>query len=284
MKTNCYPLIFKIKVVELYLTKKVPIKELLLMFGISRGSLYNWIKLHKTNELDEKKKYNKESKYTNYVRDYVCKYVINRVNFDYKRIIKLTEKKYGIKCSKSSVYVILKENNISRKRIKVKANYNDKIAMKTKIKKMGKEIKKIGKENVVSIDESSFDTHINSHYGWSKKGKRIVLVKKEKRIQYSIISAVTMEKVINMKIVKGSINSEIFIEFIKDTVAKIEGNKILLMDNARIHHSKKFKEYTETIENKVLYNIPYCSELNPIEMVFSKVKHVVRKRDNTKIL
>ena len=52
------------------------------------------------------------------------------------------------------------------------------------------------------------------------------------------------------------------------------------MDNARIHHSKIFKLYAETIDNKILYNVPYMSELNPIEMVFSKVKLMVNKRNN----
>ena len=36
----------------------------------------------------------------------------------------------------------------------------------------------------------------------------------------------------------------------------------------------------ETIDNEVLYNVAYCSELNPIEMVFSKVKSIVHKRNN----
>jgi transposase len=52
------------------------------------------------------------------------------------------------------------------------------------------------------------------------------------------------------------------------------------MDNARIHHSKIFTEYMKTVNNKILYNVPYCSELNPIEMVFSKVKSIVHKKDN----
>jgi transposase len=36
----------------------------------------------------------------------------------------------------------------------------------------------------------------------------------------------------------------------------------------------------KTVKNKILYNVPYCSELNPIEMVFSKVKSIVHKKDN----
>lgn len=52
------------------------------------------------------------------------------------------------------------------------------------------------------------------------------------------------------------------------------------MDNAKIHHSKLLKEYMENVKRKIIYNVPYCSELNPIEMVFSKVKSIVNKRRN----
>ena len=127
-------------------------------------------------------------------------------------------------------------------------------------------LNKIKKENIISIDESSFDTHINAHYGWSVKGER--MIKKKQRKRYSIISAISINKIINVKIIKGSANGLIFTEFIKDVVNKIKSNKVLFMDNARIHHSKIFKLYVDTIDNKILYNVPYMSELNPIEMVF----------------
>lgn len=137
-----------------------------------------------------------------------------------------------------------------------------KIANKTKtnnkIKELAKNIKTIKKENIISIDESSFDTHINSHYGWSKKGTAIKVKKVKQRIRFSIISAISIKKVINTKIIKGSINEETFTDFIKEVVNKVESNKVLFMDNARIHHAK------------ILYNVPYCSELNLIEMVFQK--------------
>ena len=89
-----------------------------------------------------------------------------------------------------------------------------------------------------------------------------------------------MNKVINVTIIKGSVNSVMFIEFIKNVIDKIQSNKVLFMDNARIHHSKLFTEYIKTVDNKILYNVPYCSEFNPIEMVFSKVKSMVHKRPN----
>ena len=63
--------------------------ELLNIFSISRSSLYNWIKLDNKNKLLEKKQYSKESKYSDEIRQYISNYVIKKVNFDYRKLIRL---------------------------------------------------------------------------------------------------------------------------------------------------------------------------------------------------
>lgn len=40
-----------------------------------------------------------------------------------------------------------------------------------------------------------------------------------------------------------------------------------------------FTAYTGTIRNNIIYIVPYCSELNPIEMIFSKVMMVVNNKN-----
>jgi transposase len=280
MTINCYPLIFRITVVNYYKLKKTPIIELLNIFKISRSSLYNWVKLYNINKLIEKKQYLKGSKYTDEIRNYTSNYVIKKVNFDYRKLIKNINNKFKIKSHKSSIYTILQNNNITRKRINIKTRYSSKKNIKNKIKQLSKEINIIGRNKIISIDESSFDTHINSYYGWNIKGTQLIVNKIKQRIRYSVISAVSNKNVINTKIIKGSINSVMFIDFIKEVVNKIKNDDVLFMDNARIHHAKIFTEYMKTIKNKILYNVPYCSELNPIEMVFSKVKSIVHKKNN----
>jgi transposase len=60
---------------------------------------------------------------------------------------------------------------------------------------------------------------------------------------------------------------------------KING-KYILLDNARIHHSKIVKEYTNKEGINMLYNVPYMPEYNPIEKVFSKIKPIIAKKKN----
>jgi len=280
MKTNCYPLIFKIRVINYYHSHKPPIKTLLFIFGICKSTLYNWLKLCTKNKLVEKQKYYKISKYTTNIKEYIVKYVCKKINFNYKKLMMLVKNKFNMNCSKSAIYLILKQNYITHKRIKIKTKFSTKLKTRKMINILKKRVHATGKDKIISIDESSFDTHINSYCGWSEKGSRINIIKRKQRIRYSVISAISMNKVINVTIIKGSVNSTMFIEFIKNVINKIQEDKVLFMDNARIHHSKLFTEYIETVTNKILYNVPYCSEFNPIEMVFSKVKSMVHKRTN----
>ncbi len=53
-------------------------------------------------------------------------------------------------------------------------------------------------------------------------------------------------------------------------------DKHLLMDNAKIYHTKKLKEYIKKKNMKVLYNIPYCPKFNPIENVNSMIRNSVK--------
>jgi len=64
--------------------------------------------------------------------------------------------------------------------------------------------------NIISIDETSIDSHISHNYGWSISGKKIIITNTHPRIRYSVIAAISRNKVIHYKIIKGSVKGEIF--------------------------------------------------------------------------
>ena len=119
-------------------------------------------------------------------------------------------------------------------------------------------------------------------YGWGKKGKKIIIKNAIPKKRYTLICAINKNKVIGYKIIKGSANAVDFKEFIIEIIKKIRGKKYLLMDNARIHHSKIVKEYMYKTKNEIIFNAPYSPEMNPIEHLFSKIKGIIRnKKTNT---
>lgn len=144
-------------------------------------------------------------------------------------------------------------------------------------------------KNIISIDETSIDTHISSRIGWSENGKKIIIPKTNQIIRYTVISTVGYQNVIYNKIIKGSCNGEIFLKFIKKVLSRTPKNtsKTLLLDNAPIHHYKKLQNFVEGIKNvDLLFNVPYSPESNPIEKVFSEVKMNLRTMyiDNDNII
>ena len=280
---NSYPLIFKLRVIECYNNRSIKIDELLKLFKISRSTLYDWIKRYDNNDLSEKERYTKKSKFDS-VDKYISNYVCSRKKFDYLRLISIINRKFKITISKSSIYNILKKNNITRKKINFKLNLCKKDKFIALRKDFDKTIKNTEQDNIVSIDESSFDTHIDNNYGWSIKGQPINVMKKLKRERFSVVSSVTNKKVIYTQLVKGSVRKEQFIEFMKETIKRTNNRSSYLMDNATIHKSKELKQLIDDNKRKIIYNVPYSPENNPIEMVFSKVKLLVKKKRTNDIV
>ena len=115
---------------------------------------------------------NYKSKITIPIKNYVKTYVSKRITFNIKNLNRCLKNIFDVHLCKSSIYRILKQNNMSYKKI------GNKIVPKNrnideKIKNLKNELKKYDSDKVVSIDESSFDTHICSKYGWSNKGSPI---------------------------------------------------------------------------------------------------------------
>jgi len=93
-------------------------------------------------------------------------------------LIVLLKKKFDIIAKKTSIYNIIKKFNITYKRVKTNFILGKKRNHIKKITKLRDQLKSIKKSNIISIDETSVDTHINSLYGWSLKGIKIKSIKK----------------------------------------------------------------------------------------------------------
>ena len=274
-----YPLFFRERVINHYNRKDTLVANTLNMFNIGNGTLYNWV----NNKGNLKPKYTRKSKFTPACKCYIRTYVISHINFDYKKLIYLINKKFKISISKSSIYSLLSQMHITRQKIRKKIVIKNIEKLKNETQKFKEKIKNINQNLIVSLDETSIDTHISSNYGWGISGKRITDIKTVSRIRYTITTAVSNNKVIYWNIVKGSSNKETFKTFLINLVSKLKCKHYILLDNARIHHAKIIKEYIDTTNCELLFNVPYSPEYNPIEQVFSKFKSIIRKKSNNTV-
>jgi len=147
-------------------------------------------------------------------------------------------------------------------------------------------------DNIISIDESSIDSHIQNNRGWSKKGVKVKNIITHGRTRCSLILAVSNKKIIHQKIIKETVNGETFLEFTNELIKKINtknNSYSLLLDNARIHHYRKLKDFLAEKKNKkinLIYNVPYTPETNPIERVFNDIKRNLKNEriDNANLI
>jgi transposase len=67
------------------------------------------------------------------------------------------------------------------------------------------------------------------------------------------------------------------VDYLKNNLIPTLGkDDIVIMDNLRSHHVKEVKETFEKAGIHFLYLPPYSPDMNPIEMLWSKIKAILR--------
>lgn len=275
-KTYSYE--FKLSVINFYYSKFWNISDAIKIFNASKSIMYKWINLYKNKLLirdtNIRTTYNRSL--SNEVEKYIITYIEKRVNFVYKNLKSCIKRIFNTDISKSSIYRILKKHNITNKKIYKKLTLTKKNIVQ-QICDLKNKVKNIGIDNIVSLDESSFDTHICQQTGWSKKGTRINTILNPVRKRKTLTLAIKNNCVLAHTITNNSSNAVKFETFLKTTLLPKIKNETILMDNVRFHHSKNVINCILENGNKILYNVPYNPDTNPVENCFSLMKKYVSK-------
>ncbi len=76
----------------------------------------------------------------------------------------------------------------------------------------------------------------------------------------------------------GPINGEVFLAWVRESlVPTLKSGQIVIMDNLGSHRGKAVRQAIRQAGAKLLFLPKYSPDLNPIEQVFSKLKHLLRK-------
>lgn len=133
---------------------------------------------------------------------------------------------------------------------------------------------------LVFLDESGINTGMTRLYGRGFKGERVIDYVPDVRFKRtSILSSIRLEGDCIVPIVfSGSLDGELFIAYLKKfLVPTLSKSDIVVMDNLSSHKVVEVKEIIESSGATVLYLPPYSPDLNPIELMWSKVKSYLRK-------
>ncbi len=94
----------------------------------------------------------------------------------------------------------------------------------------------------------------------------------------TFIGALTLRGMTAPFVISGPTNRAAFEAYVeKVLVPEIRPGDIVVMDNLSSHKGPRFRELIEAAGAELLFLPPYSPDFNPIEMVFSKLKALLRK-------
>ena len=141
---------------------------------------------------------------------------------------------------------------------------------------------------IVWIDETGCDRRSTLRYfGYGIRGLPPQDYQLQLRgMRYSAIGILSMEGIQDVYITEGTVNGDVFLDFIYSQLLPIlrpfDGrsvNSVVVMDNASIHHVDDVVDAICSIGALVRFLPPYSPDYNPIECVFGEVKQYMQAND-----
>ena len=141
---------------------------------------------------------------------------------------------------------------------------------------------------LVWVDETGSDHRDHARrYGYAISGQTPVYHRfLERGPRVSAIAAMNTEGVIAAECHLGSVNGDIFLDFLRGSLIPnmqqydgIARRSIVILDNCSIHHVTEVTELFREAGIVVFYLPPYSPDLNPIEELFSYAKYYLKRHD-----
>lgn len=196
---------------------------------------------------------------------------------------KMVSKKYNdFDISPDHLHHVIRDNNITRKRTKVKHypefRYGKKTNLKKELKTFFDKTKKIPLNKIISFDETSIHAIMIPSYSRCDLRKRCVQKTNNSKVfkKYTLSVAISSLGVVGYELYEsGGMTHERLNNFIRKHISgKFKGYTII-MDNAGSHRNNSTKVLIENSGNTLLHSVPYHPSTNAIESWFSQYKRLL---------
>jgi putative transposase len=139
--------------------------------------------------------------------------------------------------------------------------------------------KRIDPSRLVFIDETWTKTNMAPLRGWARRGDRLLAkVPHGHWKTMTFLAALRHDCVTAPWLIDGPINGERFRLYIeKVLVPALHPGDIVVMDNLGSHKGKAVRRAIRAAGAKLILLPKYSPDLNPIEQLFAKLKHLLRK-------
>ena len=136
----------------------------------------------------------------------------------------------------------------------------------------------ISPERLVFIDETWVKTNMAPLRGWGPKGRRLKAYAPFGHWKtMTFIAALRHDRIDAPWVIDGPINGEFFRLYIEQVLAPtLKPGDIVILDNLGSHKGKAARAAVKARGARLFFLPPYSPDLNPIEQVFAKLKHLMR--------
>jgi len=134
-------------------------------------------------------------------------------------------------------------------------------------------------DRLVFLDESGVNLAETRLYGRAPSDERVIDYVPDARFERkTILVSVKLNGQMSSLLFGGALNGKLFIQYIKEFLSQIlkEGD-IVVLDNCTAHKVAGVKKAIEACGAKVLYLPAYSPDFNPVELLWSKVKAILRR-------
>ena len=138
---------------------------------------------------------------------------------------------------------------------------------------------KIEPERLVFIDETWTKTNMAPLRGWAPRGMRLAAkVPHGHWNTTTFLAALRHDRIAAPWLLEGPIDGESFQTYVEKVLAPtLRPGDIVVMDNLGSHKGKAVRQLIRAAGAKLIFLPKYSPDLNPIEQLFAKLKHLLRK-------
>jgi transposase len=140
-------------------------------------------------------------------------------------------------------------------------------------------------KRLVFLDETWIKTNMTRMCGWAAKGKRLTAqVPHGHWKTLTFLAGLRHDRIVAPFMLDGPINADAFTAWVEQClVPTLEPGDIVVADNLRSHKGMPARKLIRDAGAHLLFLPPYSPDLNPIEMVFAKLKTLFRKADERSV-
>ncbi|MBK5936400.1 IS630 family transposase [Halorhodospira halophila] len=264
-------------------------------FGINERTLYRWLSRYAEGgqkALHSKPKSGRPRKLTPEEMRWVARTVRDenpqQLKLPYalwtlSLIQELIERHLGKKLSRASVHNLMKTLGFSAQKPLYQAWQRDPELVRQWETETYPEIRKQAKREGATIyfaDESGLRSDYHTGTTWSPVGETPVVEATGRRFAVNMISAVSPRGEMRFMVHQGTVNAQVFREFLRRLLVGAERPVFVIVDGHPAHKAKLVREFVESTDGmlKLFFLPPYSPQLNPDEQVWAHVKREIGRR------